>query len=63
MDPGFFHQMKELEEVLGKTVVDEKDEDVIALGVRKGIITEAQATALKWCYRYYVVILVFFCYQ
>ena len=39
--------MKELEEVLGKTVVDEKDEDVIALGVRKGIITEAQATALK----------------
>ena len=47
MDPGFFHQMKELEEVLGKTVVDEKDEDVIALGVRKGIITEAQATALK----------------
>lgn len=47
VDPGFFHQMRELEEVLGKTMVGKQKEDVIALGVSKGIITKEQAAALK----------------
>lgn len=45
VDPGFFHQMRELEDVL-RTAADEEREDVIAAGVREGIITEAQAKAL-----------------
>ncbi|KAL7543736.1 hypothetical protein ACHAXR_013014 [Thalassiosira sp. AJA248-18] len=46
-DPGFFYQMKELEDVLEKTSSGEEKGDVIALGVSKGIITEEQAAALK----------------
>ena len=47
-DPGFFNQMKELEDVLDKTSCGGNDgEDVIALGVSKGIITHEQAAALN----------------
>ncbi|KAL9181375.1 hypothetical protein ACHAXT_010180 [Thalassiosira profunda] len=49
VDPGFFHQMKELEGVLEKTSGGTKsaaDGDVFALGVSKGIITKEQADAL-----------------
>mmetsp|Transcript_20924 Transcript_20924/g.37783 ORF Transcript_20924/g.37783 Transcript_20924/m.37783 type:complete len:482 (+) Transcript_20924:28-1473(+) len=47
VDPGFFHQMQELEDVLKKTSGEEKNDDMIALGVSQGIITEEQAAALK----------------
>ncbi|KAL7525658.1 hypothetical protein ACHAWF_001455 [Thalassiosira exigua] len=48
VDPGFFHQMKELEDVLEKISEKEKgSNDVIALGVSKGIISEEQAAALR----------------
>lgn len=47
-DPGFFYQMKELEDVLDKISSEGKHgDDVIALGVSRGIITEEQAAALK----------------
>jgi hypothetical protein len=36
IDPGFFHQMRELEEVLEKTRGDTMD--LIELGLSKGII-------------------------
>lgn len=61
VDPGFFHQMGELEKVLESTSgiglgngkkrkIDEVDagsDDVIALGVSKGIISSEQAAALR----------------
>mmetsp|Transcript_14494 Transcript_14494/g.28996 ORF Transcript_14494/g.28996 Transcript_14494/m.28996 type:complete len:496 (-) Transcript_14494:1516-3003(-) len=60
VDPGFFHQMSELEKVLEKTSgieltvskkrkIDEVDSesDIIAMGVKKGIISEDQAAALR----------------
>lgn len=55
VDPGFFHQMKELDKVLEKTIAagssgeegEDSSEDIIALGLQKGIITEEQAVALK----------------
>lgn len=54
VDPGFFHQMKELDSVLEKTMCqgiknEGKDisNDIISLGLTKGIITEEQAAALK----------------
>mmetsp|Transcript_34884 Transcript_34884/g.83403 ORF Transcript_34884/g.83403 Transcript_34884/m.83403 type:complete len:476 (+) Transcript_34884:69-1496(+) len=46
VDPGFFNQMKELDDVLAKTN-GEKHNDIISLGVKKGIITEEQASQLK----------------
>ena len=45
MDPGFFYQMKELEKVLQKASGEE--DDVIAMGLSKGIISEEQAHALR----------------
>jgi hypothetical protein len=48
VDPGFFHQMKELDNVLEKTTTAAATGgDIIALGLQKGIITEEQAVALK----------------
>ena len=49
VDPGFFHQMRQLEEVLGKTDEnkDEKQIDLITLGVSNGIISEDQAARLR----------------
>lgn len=47
VDPGFFHQMRELEDVLERTMGGGDDEDAISLGVRRGIITEEQAAALR----------------
>jgi len=47
VDPGFFHQMKELEDVLAQTSGAKEEEDLIALGVSQGIITQEQAAALK----------------
>lgn len=54
VDPGFFHQMKELDSVLEKTMCQgiknegkEISNDIISLGLTKGIITEEQAAALK----------------
>ena len=47
VDPGFFHQMRELEEVLKKTRSKHANElDVIAMGVSQGIISEEQAAKL-----------------
>ena len=53
VDPGFFHQMKELEDVLEKTMTGSEEKGgqnsigIIDLGVSKGIITPEQAAALK----------------
>jgi myo-inositol-1-phosphate synthase len=48
VDPGFFNQMKELEDVLKNIVSKRKDTcDILALGVSRGIITEEQAAALQ----------------
>ena len=53
VDPGFFHQMKELDSVLEKTMGQsinggiDVSNDIIFLGLTKGIITEEQAAALK----------------
>ena len=44
VDPGFFYQMRELEEVLQKA--SGKD-DVVAIGLSKGIISQEQADALR----------------
>jgi myo-inositol-1-phosphate synthase len=54
-DPGFFHQMRQLEDVLektsgvgnGKKRKHEEVHDVIALGVSEGIISEEQAAQLR----------------
>lgn len=45
IDPGFFHQMRELEEVLEKT--RGALTDLIELGLSKGIISEEQAAKLR----------------
>jgi myo-inositol-1-phosphate synthase len=51
VDPGFFNQMKELDDVLEQTRNGDGKKDgqvdVIELGVRRGIITEQQAAELK----------------
>jgi myo-inositol-1-phosphate synthase len=48
VDPGFFNQMKELEDVLERTVSKTINaRDMLALGVSRGIITEEQASALR----------------
>ncbi len=50
VDPGFFNQMKELDDVLEQTCSGEKNDtalDIISLGVNRGIITEQQAAELK----------------
>jgi hypothetical protein len=56
VDPGFFHQMGQLEEVLekacgqnldGEKILKQDDFDLISLGVLKGIISEEQATQLR----------------
>ena len=47
VDPGFFNQMKELEDVIERTLNKRTNvSNVLALGVSRGIITEEQATAL-----------------
>jgi myo-inositol-1-phosphate synthase len=45
VDPGFFYQMRELEKVLQEA--SGKEDDVIAMGLSKGIISEEQANALR----------------
>jgi myo-inositol-1-phosphate synthase len=45
IDPGFFYQMRELEKVLQKA--SGKQDDIITMGLSKGIITEEQASALR----------------
>ena len=48
VDPGFFNQMKQLEDVLEKTVSKRMNAcDMLALGVSRGIITDKQASALQ----------------
>jgi hypothetical protein len=50
VDPGFFHQMRQLEDVLERACggKDNKEgDDLIALGLSKGIISEEQATKLR----------------
>ena len=48
VDPGFFNQMKELEDVLERTMNKRTNvDDVLAMGVSRGIITEEQAAALQ----------------
>lgn len=45
VDPGFFYQMKGLEKVLQKA--SGEGDDVIAMGLSEGIISEKQANALR----------------
>ncbi|KAL7440836.1 hypothetical protein ACHAXH_008982, partial [Discostella pseudostelligera] len=50
VDPGFFNQMKELDDVLDHTRGDKKEDaaqDIFALGVSRGIITEEEAAKLR----------------
>jgi myo-inositol-1-phosphate synthase len=47
VDPGFFHQLNQLEEVLEKACGKEKEVDLISLGVSQGIISEEQAAKLR----------------
>ena len=49
VDPGFFHQMRELEEVLEKTGDEQGRDagDLIDLGVSEGIISEEQAAKMR----------------
>lgn len=44
IDPGFFYQMRELENVLKSGA---NEDDVITMGLRKGIISKEQANALR----------------
>lgn len=48
-DPGFFYQMRQLEDVLKQACCnrDSEDVDLISLGVSKGIISEEQAAKLR----------------